>query len=76
MTNTGEVVITASRFRTQAENKEDAVARLVDLLRKAAIRPKYRVGTRPTRASKERRLTSKKVVSNRKKTRGKVSRDD
>lgn len=76
MTNAGEIVITASRFRTQAENKEDAIARLIDLLRKAAVKPKYRVGTRPTRASKERRLTSKKLVSNRKKTRGKVSRDD
>ena len=76
MTSAGEVVITASRFRTQASNREDALVRLVDLLRKAAVKPKYRVGTKPTRASKERRLTSKKVMASRKKTRGKVMRDD
>lgn len=76
MTSSGEIVITASRFRTQAENREDAVKRLVDLLKLAAAKPKFRVGTKPTRASKERRLNTKKVLGNRKKTRGKVTRDD
>ena len=76
MTNDGVIVLTASRFRTQAENREDASTRLVDMLREASRRPKFRVSTRPSRASKERRLTSKKVISNRKKSRGKVTRDD
>ena len=76
MTSDGEVVITASRFRTQSDNREDAINRLVALLKQAATKPKFRVHTKPTRASKERRLNTKKVLGNRKKTRGKVQRDD
>lgn len=76
ITNDGVIVLTASRFRTQAENRVDAVARLVALLQKAAKRPKFRVGTKPSRAAKERRLTTKKMAGARKKTRGKITRDD
>ena len=56
----GEIVIVAQRFRTQEANRKDAVERLVELLRAAAIAPKRRVKTRPSRASKERRLEGKK----------------
>ena len=59
LTNEGEIVITADRYRTQMLNRDDAIARLVELLREAAIPPKPRRATRPTLASKTRRLESK-----------------
>jgi len=59
LTQEGEIVITAARFRTQALNRDDAVARLVELLREAAVPPKPRRPTRPTLASKTRRLDTK-----------------
>jgi ribosome-associated protein len=61
MTKEGEVVIVANRFRSQDRNREDARARLVELLAEAAEPPPPpRRKTRPTKASKERRLTDKK----------------
>ena len=59
LTTTGEIVLTASQFRTQGQNRDDAVARLVELLRRAAVPPKRRVPTRPTHAAKLRRLGAK-----------------
>jgi ribosome-associated protein len=59
MTNDGVLIITAQRFRTQERNREDAVERLVELVRQATERPKPRRPTRPTLASKKRRLESK-----------------
>jgi len=59
LTLDGEIVLTANRFRTQAMNRDDAVARVVDLLHEAAIPPKVRRPTRPTLASKTRRLEGK-----------------
>jgi ribosome-associated protein len=59
LTGTGEIVLTAMNFRTQGQNRDDAVARLVALLRRAAVPPRRRVPTRPTRASKQRRLDAK-----------------
>jgi len=56
----GILVIDARAARTQSENREDARARLVDLIRRAMVRPKRRQKTRPTKASKERRLDSKR----------------
>jgi ribosome-associated protein len=56
----GVLVIDSREHRTQAQNREAARARLVALLRLAAIRPKKRQKTRPSRAAKERRLTEKK----------------
>ena len=60
LTAEGVLVIQAHRFRTQERNREDAVERLVALLRAAAEAPKPRRATRPTRASQERRISSKK----------------
>jgi ribosome-associated protein len=60
LTAEGVLVIQAHRFRTQERNREDALARLVDLLRRASEAPKPRRPTRPTRASKERRIAEKK----------------
>src|SRR4051794_8037861 len=60
MTKDGVVVLEAQRFRSQERNREDAFARLIELLQQAAIRPKRRIKTRPGRAAKQRRLDSKK----------------
>ena len=72
MTVSGEIVITARRFRTRERNREDALDRLIALIRKAAAAPKSRRATRPTKASKERRLESKQRRSRVKNTRGRV----
>lgn len=60
MTLDGVIVITANRFRTQERNREDAKERLSALIRQAATPVKKRRPTRPTKGSKERRLSSKK----------------
>ncbi|MGA9421642.1 MAG: alternative ribosome rescue aminoacyl-tRNA hydrolase ArfB [Rhodanobacteraceae bacterium] len=60
LTGDGVLVIQANRFRDQARNREDARQRLVEWIRSALHTPKRRVATRPTRASKERRLVGKK----------------
>lgn len=56
----GELIIDARRFRTQERNREDAMARLLDLIRRAAEAPKPRRPTRPTAASRRRRLEAKR----------------
>jgi ribosome-associated protein len=65
----GVLLIEAKRFRTQEQNREDATERLIELLRKASIKPKKRLKTKPTRASKEERLKEKKQRGAIKKTR-------
>lgn len=60
LTNQGDVLIKATQFRTQERNKQDAINRLRELLKRAATIPKKRKKTKPTRASVERRLSSKK----------------
>ena len=59
LTNDGEIVISASRHRTQQFNRDDALTRLAELIRAAATPPKPRRATRPTLASKRRRMDSK-----------------
>ena len=59
LTKDGVVVITAARFRSQERNREDALARLVELLREAARRPAPRKATRPSAGAKRRRLDDK-----------------
>lgn len=59
LTQDGVLVITAQEFRSQERNRETAIAKLVSLLRKAAVRPRRRIATKPTKASKTRRLESK-----------------
>lgn len=71
LTNDGVLIITAQRFRMQERNREDAVNRLVELVRQATERPKPRRPTRPTLASKKRRLEAKGRRSEIKKGRGK-----
>jgi ribosome-associated protein len=69
MTKDGVIVIQAQRFRSQEQNRRDALDRLVALLASAAVVPKTRRKTRPTRAAKERRLSEKRRQSERKRTR-------
>ena len=59
MTGEGILIIEASRFRTQGLNREDAMTRLIELIRAATLKPKLRIGTKPTLASKKRRLEAK-----------------
>ena len=59
LTKEGVIVITAARFRTQEQNRDDALVRLTELLKKAARRPATRKPTRPTLGSKKRRLEGK-----------------
>jgi ribosome-associated protein len=68
-TAAGEIIIGARRFRTQLRNREDALERLSILVEKAGRRPKSRHRTRPTHASRERRLTVKRLRSGVKRSR-------
>jgi ribosome-associated protein len=70
LTLDGVLVIMAQSHRTQERNREDARARLVELIRAAAVRPKRRRLTKPTAASRERRIESKKRRSGVKRLRG------
>ena len=69
MTEEGVIVIDARRFRTQERNRRDARERLISLIRKAADKPKPRRKTKPTTASKKRRLENKRQRSHIKHTR-------
>jgi ribosome-associated protein len=75
ITDEGVLVIRAERFRTQGRNREDARQRLVDLIAKAAVPPKPRVKTKPTLASKKRRLDTKSRRSEVKRNRAVCSFD-
>jgi ribosome-associated protein len=75
MTNLGLLVIEAHRFRTQDKNREDAIDRFSVLISKSLEKPKIRRKTRPSTASKEKRLVSKKKRSEVKRTRQNRSLD-
>jgi ribosome-associated protein len=60
VTTEGKLLIEAKRFRTQEQNRADAIHRFVELLRKALIPPKPRKKTKPTAAAKEKRIKTKK----------------
>jgi ribosome-associated protein len=60
LTREGVIVITAQRHRTQARNREDALERLIDLIRRAAITPRPRRPTKPTAGARRRRVEAKK----------------
>jgi ribosome-associated protein len=73
LTDDDVIVISAQRFRTQEHNKRDALERLDEMVTAARIEPKIRRATKPTRASKERRLEGKQQRGKVKARRGKVS---
>ena len=70
ITEEGVLIIDARRFRTQRANREDAIERLLDLIRKAAQEPQIRRKTRPTLTSKTRRLETKRYRAETKRLRG------
>ena len=72
----GAVVIQAESHRSQARNREEALARLVALIATAVVRPKRRVPTRPTLASKRRRLVAKAQRGAVKRMRGRPEEDE
>jgi len=73
----GVLILEAKRFRTQESNREDALAKFYELLKKASEKPKIRHKTKPTRASKEKRIDEKKKRGEVKKyRREKVKVDD
>jgi ribosome-associated protein len=76
MTAEGVLLVDSREHRTQAQNREAARARLVALVQQAAVRPKSRRPTRPGRAARERRLTSKKHRADVKGARGRGGRSD
>ncbi|MCG2766854.1 MAG: aminoacyl-tRNA hydrolase [Anaerolineae bacterium] len=69
LTEEGVLIINARRFRSQDRNRQDAIERLVELIQRAAEKPKVRRATRPSRASKARRLESKRRRSEAKRLR-------
>ena len=75
-TAAGVIVITANRFRDQPRNRDDARARLADMVAQACVRPIFRRATRPTLGSKQRRLTAKTVRAGIKAGRGPIATDD
>ena len=72
MTAKGEIVLTARKFRTQEANREDARARLTELIEQALVEPKKRAKTRLNRVGKEQRIKSKKARGTVKAARGRV----
>jgi ribosome-associated protein len=76
LTDADVIVITAQKFRTQEHNKRDAFERLQEMIDQASIEPKIRRATKPTRASKERRLEGKQQRGRVKSGRGKVKSFD
>jgi ribosome-associated protein len=75
MTGAGELLITARRFRTQEANRQDARARLAEMLAQAHIAPRKRKATRPSKAARAERVEKKRQRSAVKQTRGRVELD-
>ncbi len=68
-----ELIIEAKRFRTQKKNRNDAIHRLVKLIKKAAKKPKLRKKTKPPLKAHKKRLKEKKIQSEKKKLRKKIN---
>jgi ribosome-associated protein len=75
LTREGVLVIQAQRHRTQARNRQDALARLVELVGRASVAPRQRRRTRPPTAARERRLQTKKRRAGLKRLRGRAVED-
>lgn len=77
LTGEGVVLIDSREYRTQAQNRDAARARLIMLVEQACVRPKKRTATRPKAGARERRLTTKKIRADVKRSRGRrPTRDD
>jgi len=76
LTSEGIVLIDSREYRTQAQNREAARERLIELVTTAGIKPKKRTATKPKKAAKEKRLTGKKIRSEIKRGRGRRPTSD
>jgi ribosome-associated protein len=76
VTQDGVLIIEARQFRTQERNREDALGRLIELIRQAAQKPRLRKKTKPSRAAKEKRIESKKRRGDTKKMRRAAANPD
>jgi ribosome-associated protein len=76
MTTEGVLLIDARRFRTQERNRKDALDRLIELVQEAAVEPRARIKTKPSRGSTEKRLNEKQKTSEKKRRRKRVSPED
>jgi ribosome-associated protein len=76
LTDAGEILIVARESRSQEHNRRAAEERLLDLVRRALVAPKKRHATKPTRASREKRLETKSRTQKNKRLRGRVRFDD
>lgn len=76
LTNDGVLILFSQKYRSQERNRADALERLLELIRAAAVRPVIRRATRPTLASKKRRLESKAKRGTVKNLRGSKPSDD
>ena len=72
ITADGILLIDSREYRTQAENREAARARLINLIEQATRIPKQRAATKPKRSAREKRLQTKKLRSDVKRTRGRI----
>lgn len=75
ITEKGDLILWSQSERSQAQNKEVVIDRLNYLVNQALIPEKARIKTRPTKSSKEKRIKSKKIISEKKKLRGKIKSD-
>ncbi|MBT4020574.1 MAG: aminoacyl-tRNA hydrolase [Alphaproteobacteria bacterium] len=76
LTKDGFIIITANKHRSQDRNRTEAVERLVELIREAAIVPKFRRATKPSKSAKAKRVDTKKQRSSTKQKRGRVPQSD
>ena len=76
LNNDGVLIIKAQRFRSQERNRDDALERLFELVREAAVIPVKRKATKPSYGSKLRRLDEKKANKDIKRGRGRIRHDD
>lgn len=75
LTKDGELILVGRQYRDQIRNRQDVRERLIELIRQAAIEPKKRVKTKPSKASKKRRVDDKKVRGALKRQRGNTTSD-
>ncbi len=76
LNDAGELLIVARESRSQEQNRRIAEGKLLDLVRRALVAPRKRHATKPTRASKERRLESKARTQRNKRLRGRIRHND
>jgi len=75
ISNEGVIILKAQRYRSQIKNKDDALNRLKEVVKSITVQAKSRMPTKPTKASKVKRLEGKAIQSRRKSLRGKIEEE-